>query len=420
VKPPRWQDLHRQLHEHHRQLHQHHHHHPHAVHWRRWRQEWRRYYGAHLHRRLFWWFGAAISVTGLLLFCLHTVLHVQLTGRPRVVLMFLVPMFAIWALSGKIARRLARPLYDVSQVAVEIGRGNLRARVQADHHGIDEIAFLGRSINDMAARIERQLAEQRELLAAVSHELRTPLARMRVLADIARQRGSHEPTVAEIEKEILEMDALVGELLASARLDFAALTPRPLDAVDAARRALERAGVPAGKLDARAPTAPLHADPTLLARALANLIENARKHGGGLERLGVLCAAAAAAASASADEADTDDDAGAGRREDLVIFEIDDRGPGFAPGEEQKVFEPFVRADASNGAGGDTGEAAPAAAEASPMGLGLGLALVARIARAHGGSVAAANRQGGGARLTLRLPVRPPAAGTSAQVAHRG
>jgi two-component system, OmpR family, sensor kinase len=382
VRDPHWQRLERHLREHAR----HHRHHHHAY-WRRWHQEWRRYYGAHLHRRLFWWFGAAISVTGLLLFGLHTFMHVQLAGRPRTVLMFLVPMFAIWALSGKIARRLARPLYDLSQVAEEIGRGNLRARAQtADRHGIDEIAFLGKSINEMAARIERQLAEQRELLAAVSHELRTPLARMRVLADIARQRGSHEPTVAEIEKEILEMDQLVGELLASARLDFAALSPRPLDAVDVSRRALERAGVPADKLHTAAATAPLHADPTLLARALANLIDNARKHGGGLERLGV-----------------SGNGSGPGGHDALVTFEVDDRGPGFAPGEEQKVFEPFVRA--SNGAS----DSAQPTTDTAPLGLGLGLALVARIARAHGGTVSAANRPGGGARITLRLPERPPA-----------
>jgi two-component system, OmpR family, sensor kinase len=383
---------HRELHEH-LQAHLHQHLHDHLGehlgrfgHWRRWRNELRRYYGAHLHRRLFWWFGAAISVTALLLFGLHWVMRAYVSGRPPAVVMFLIPMLAIWALSGKIARRLARPLYELGQVAEDIGRGNLKARAQPPgRHGIDEIAFLGKSINEMADRIERQIAEQRELLAAVSHELRTPLARMRVLADIARQRGSHEPTVAEIEKEILEMDQLVGELLASARLDFAALTPRPLDAVDAARRALERAGLSADKLDAPAANVSLDADPTLLGRALANLIENARKHGGGLERLGVRNGAGD----------------GGGTGDALITFEVDDRGPGFGPGEEQNVFQPFVRA--SDGAGPS------ASTDAAPLGLGLGLALVARIARAHGGTVAAANRPGGGARLTLRLPRQPPA-----------
>jgi two-component system OmpR family sensor kinase len=355
-----------------------------------WRQEWRRYYGAHLHRRLFWWFGAAIFVTALLLYGLHRLAQSQWHDRPPAVLLFLVPMLAMWVLSGKIAYRLARPLRELSEVAEEIGRGNLQARARiGSYHGIDEIAFVAGSINDMAAHIERQLAEQRELLAAVSHELRTPLARLRVLVDIARQRGSHEQTVAEIEKEILEMDQLVGELLASARLDFAALTTRPLDAVDAARRALERAGLSADKLVASQATLPLTADPTLLARALANLIDNARKHGGGLDRIRLYR------------EGDEPDPAAA------ISFEIDDRGPGFTPGQEHRVFEPFVRT-------GDAPNPEPA-----PPGLGLGLALVARIARAHGGKVAAANRPEGGARLTFQLPLRPTgtgAAGSSSTV----
>ena len=100
----------------------------------------------------------------------------------------------------------------------------------------------------MAARIERQLADQRELLAAVSHELRTPLARIRLLVEIARRRGaagSGKPTPAtldEIEREAIEIDTLVGELLASARLDFQALSRSRSTRWRSARRALERAG----------------------------------------------------------------------------------------------------------------------------------------------------------------------------------
>src|SRR5882757_8482390 len=72
-----------------------------------------------------------------------------------------------------------------------------------------------------------------------------------------------------------------------------------------ARRALERAGVPADRLAARDAAAPLSADPTLLARALANLIDNARKHGGGLDRVRVRA------------------------QPGFVMFDVEDRGPGF-------------------------------------------------------------------------------------------
>jgi signal transduction histidine kinase len=279
-----------------------------------------------------------------------------------------------------VARRIAQPLYELTRAAQELGGGNLKARVSPAGYGFDETAVLSSAFNDMAARLERQLAEERELLASVSHELRTPLARIRLLVEIGRQaragqgpgrdQGDDPRTLDEIEREAIEIDALVGELLASARIEFQAVAPKPLDAVEVARRALERAGEEAGKLVSAPPPIPFAADPTLVGRALANLIDNARKHGSGLVRLTV--------------RAD-----GAG-----VSFEVVDRGRGFAPGDESRVFERFYR-----GADPDAG---------SHGSLGLGLALVKRIADAHGGRVHAANEPMGGARVVLELPLSPP------------
>jgi two-component system OmpR family sensor kinase len=348
------------------------HHHP----WHgRWRSDIRRYYGAHLHRRLFVWFGAAIFVTALVIAAL-----VHIAGgsfgppwnnpwsgaaherRLPGVVFFLVPAAVLWILSGKIAKRLARPLYELVLVSEEIGKGTTSARARVTDHGLDEIAALGRAINDMAARIERQLADQRELLAAVSHELRTPLGHLRVILDLARDRDAADGKLwNEVERELVEMDRLVGELLASARLEFQALSPKPLDAAGVAARALERAGLPASKLVARAAEGGrFSGDPTLVGRALANLIDNAQKHGGGLTRIEVASAPG------------------------FVRFVVEDGGPGFSPDEMPRAFEAFAPADTS---------------------LGLGLSLVARIARAHGGSIAAANRPEGGARITLELAV---------------
>src|SRR5208337_4240675 len=92
-------------------------------------------------------------------------------------------------------------------------------------------------------------------------------------------------TIDEIDREVIEIDALVSELLASSRLDFAALSPQKLDAKDLAERALERLGVDPGKLRVETGSTGLTADATLMARALANLIENAMTHGGGLDAL---------------------------------------------------------------------------------------------------------------------------------------
>jgi signal transduction histidine kinase len=331
-----------------------------------WPHDLRSYYGAHLHRRLFFWFGAIILVAAVL-GGLFSRTHGHVPGHPLVYI-----VIALWLMSRKVARWISRPLYELVNVSKQIGQGNLAARADLDCNGIDEIAALARSMNDMAARIERQLADQRELLAGVSHELRTPLARMRVLLDIARERGAEPRTYDQIERELLEMDRLVGELLASARLDFQALSPKPLDAGEAAGHALERAGLPADKL-ARAPGADLRfeGDPTLVGRALANLIDNAQKHGRGLQRLGVRAEGG------------------------FVVFTVEDAGPGFPPGTEARAFEPFARV------GGEERPEAP-----TETSLGLGLSLVARIARAHGGKVSAANLPGGGACVTLQLAVK--------------
>src|SRR5262245_10203858 len=139
----------------------------------------------------------------------------------------------------------------------------------------------------MAGKIEKQVSDQRELLAAVSHELRTPLARVRIISELGRDVGPTGKTWDDLDREVVEMDALVGELLASSRLEFEALAIRELDVRDTAARALERGGLPAEKLVLQSQAKTLKADPTLLARALANLLDNARKHGGVAEALTV-------------------------------------------------------------------------------------------------------------------------------------
>ena len=348
---------------------------------RRIQNELHLYYGAHLHRKIFLSFGAVIMITVLEIAVVNHIFHGTVGQRPwRAFLFFGLPVLLLWSASGRLARRISRPLYELTRVAQKIGAGDLGARAPLPRNATGEIATLSTSVNDMAARISGELARQRELLATVSHELRTPLARMRLVIEIAREGGLRPDTLNEIERETIEIDALVGELLASARLEFQAVSPKPLDAGEVARRALGRAGISTDKLVAPPQESDLKftADPTLVARALANLISNARKHGGGLETLTVATPPG------------------------FVRFEVADRGPGFAPGEESRIFNSFFR-----GRHADAGVNTSDAPEHTGS-LGLGLSLVKRIAEAHGGSVSARNRPEGGAVVALELAVQPP------------
>lgn len=339
------------------------------FHERRHRRHWHHFHGVHLHRRLFWWFGLGIFLTGAIYMAMSRWSAHHHIGLPRAVLLFGVPAVVLWAMSGKVARRIAQPIYDLVRVTREIGDGKLSARAALACGGFDELALLARSVNDMAARIERQMADQKQLLAEVSHELRTPLARLRLLVELARSGKLEPSTLDEIEREAVEIDALVGELLASARLDFSALARRPLDAADLARRAAERAGLEAERVVVEG--APVcEGDATLVARALANLLDNARKHGAGAARLRVRT--------------------GPG----LVAFEVEDRGPGFPPEEIERISAALER-----------GERPRRDGVARPEGsLGLGLSLVHRIARAHEGRLTLANCPGGGACVRLEIP----------------
>ncbi len=292
----------------------------------------------------------------------------------RVVLPLAVAGMVLWLAAGKLARRLAKPVDALVRATQELGAGRLDARAEVLPRTTGEFAVLAEAFNDMAGRIEKQVADQRELLAAVSHELRTPLARMRVLTELLRDGGGNPRTLDQVDREVVELDALVGELLASSRLDFGQLTSRVLDGRTLAAQALERAGLPVELLNVEAADAGLMGDATLLGRALANLLENARKHGVGAEALRVQ------------------------ERGEQLAFFVDDRGQGLQPGEEVRIFQPFYRKDR----GGEAREAGS---------LGLGLALVQRIARAHGGEAFAENRPGGGARVGFTVRKAGPPAG---------
>lgn len=279
------------------------------------------------------------------------------TGPLPLFLGLLSAVAVLWFASGIISHALTRPLRKVAAVAADLGEGKLESRVKLGRER-GEVRLVADAINEMARRIEKQVKDQRELLATVSHEILTPLGHIRLMLEIAREKGMDEKSLDELEREVVEIDGLVDQLLASSRVDFDNLDLHDLDAREAALRALERKNLPESLLDVETHDTEFRGDPTLVARAIANLLDNAQKHGRGVTKLRVR------------DEGSNE-----------IAFEVEDHGPGFADADKERVFDAFFRGQSR--AGSNEGS------------LGLGLALVRRIARAHGGHSFASDREPG-------------------------
>jgi signal transduction histidine kinase len=285
------------------------------------------------------------------------------------VLLSLVAAAAIGAYP--FVRRTTRRLERLRERVEALGAGDLSARVEVE--GRDEVAELAQRFNAAAERIERLVGAQRTLLASASHELRSPLARIRMAVEMLG--ADDRPALrAEIERDIAELDDLIEEILLASRLDARA-TPERHEDVDLLALLAEECARADAELEG-APTR-IVGDARTLRRLVRNLLENARRHGGGAKI-----------------EAAVEPLADGGAR-----LRVDDRGPGVPEAERERIFEPFYRpAGMREGEGG---------------GVGLGLALVARIARHHGGTARCLPRPGGGSRFEVVLAPAPPALHTT-------
>lgn len=304
-----------------------------------------------------------------------------LRGHPALVVPIVVMLVAVGIAAVLLGASMARPLDRLGRAARALGSGDLSARAGLARR--DELGDVARAFDEMADRVVALLRGQTELIANVAHELRTPLARIRVALDLAADGDAEvaRTSLAEIGADLAELERLVADVLASARMDLAANTAAggepPLH-----RGALEVGRLVAGSVDRLRSRFPerrvevevaaglpeVEGDAVLLRRALDNLLDNARKYSPAEVAIRVRAAA----------------------RPGGVAVEVIDGGEGIGPEDLERLFTPFFRTDRSRARA--TG------------GVGLGLALSRRIVRAHGGDLSARSAPGEGTTLTLTLP----------------
>jgi two-component system sensor histidine kinase KdpD len=223
-----------------------------------------------------------------------------------------------------------------------------------------------------AAQISRQSQKlQKALFDSVSHELKTPLAAMSVA--LQGTKSSEQPNRAELQQAVRRLTRTVDHLLDATRLESGLLQPLRewCDPAELVREAVASSGLKEGavrtNVDNDLPA--ISVDARLVQQALNALLSNAAAHGGSDKPIEVSAA----------------------RDGPMLTISVADRGPGLAPGEENKVFEKFYRGPRT-----------------SPGGLGLGLSIARQLVEAHGGEIVAQNREGGGARFSIRLPIGEP------------
>lgn len=293
------------------------------------------------------------------------------------VVVLLVALLAAFAW----ARRLAAPLRTLADGAHRLAAGDFGARVP--ERGGVEFAALAADFNRMAAALDAARQARRQWMAEVSHELRTPLAVLRgeidALADGVRKPDA--AAIASLAEEVARLTRLTDDLYQLALSDVGALDYRmaPVDLVQLVAEACAAHATSAAAaglvLAWTAPDAalpPLRGDVQRLRQLVDNLLANACRHTQAPGRIAVALA----------------------RRDGHAVLAVDDTPPGVAAGQLAHLFEPFYRTDASR--------------NRATGGAGLGLALVARIAAAHGGSVRAEASPLGGLRVVVELPLGEP------------
>jgi len=260
------------------------------------------------------------------------------------------------------ARRLAKPLAELADAVDKVAEGKRPDPLPVD--GPEEISRVARNVNRMAANLEQLERDRSTMLAGISHDIRTPLTRLRLASEISvNDAQSRDEMAADID----EIDRIVTQFL-----DFARGTPKEAPEQADLQIVLGAIAHKAASRNLPVTWQPgpealvVNAYPAAFERMLMNLIENAHRYGKPPVELAV--------------------------RRDGAMVDIDvlDAGDGVSAGDVERLKQPFVRGDHARG---------------GTMGAGLGLAIVERLAKWHGGSFDLLPRSGGGTVARVRLPL---------------
>ena len=307
------------------------------------------------------------------------------TGDIQGHLLFALPAIVLAALAASwlLVGRALRPVERMRAEAAEITGSDLHRRIPQPS-GDDEIGRLARTLNSMLDRIEQSSTQQRRFVSDASHELRTPLAAVRTSLEVGLAHPDQAPWPELAERAVTEttrLQRLVDALLLQARADASALVVQR-EPVDLAELARSTATAPA-----RIPV-DLHVDDSVvvlgdadqLTRLIRNLLDNADRHAAGHVRLTVTT-----------------------ENEDTALIEVADDGPGIPAEDRDRIFDRFVRLQASR-----TRRAG------SSAGTGLGLSIARDIVTAHGGTITVTDSRpeppeesGPGATFAVRIPLHP-------------
>jgi two-component system sensor histidine kinase MtrB len=289
----------------------------------------------------------------------------------------LVLLLLALVIARRVARGILAPVEEAGEVAERIERGDLSARVPVtsrDEFGTWAERFNGMTaaLSDTIRRLEAAQHQNRRFVADVAHELRTPLAALVAEASIVGEHLEDMPPETRRAAELLVADVrrlrtLVEELMELSRFDADAeqVATEPVDLVRLIR-AVIAARLPSAEFAPPAPSVVVDTDPRRLDRILGNFLDNAREHAGGV--------AVTVALEPGPEE---------------LVIAVSDRGPGVPPDRLDHIFERFAKLDPSRSGGSS----------------GLGLAIAAEHAALLDGYLQAMNREGGGLRLELVLPI---------------